>query len=376
MHADPLVIAGRAFGSRLIVGTGKYPSNAVMAEAHNASGADMVTVAVRRVNLTDRSKESLLDYIDTSRIFILPNTAGCYTADDAVRTAQLGRELGSLELGEARGDRRRADALPRQRRAARGHAHARQGRLRRPPLHERRPDHLPQARRGGRRRGDAARRADRVRPRHPEREQHPDHPRAVESAGDRRRRRRYRVGRCRGDGARRRRRPDEHGDRAGTGSRRDGRGDEARRSRRAGWRSGRDASQNAPTHRPAARSTASSVRDRRAAPEPDDQPRGDAQAARQGARRGGPALQRGAHGARPVGDRIARHPRSVPRVRRSSARRTQRRLEHRDAPARRDRHPRQARQPRLAHRGAVPAAPGHLQLLARRSHEPQRGGGT
>src|SRR3954471_21322592 len=94
MFDDPLVIAGKTFRSRLIVGTGKYPSNAVMADAHIASGADMVTVAVRRVNVTDRSKESLLDYIDTDRMFILPNTAGCYTADEAVRTARLGREAG------------------------------------------------------------------------------------------------------------------------------------------------------------------------------------------------------------------------------------------------------------------------------------------
>jgi thiazole synthase len=94
MTSDPLVIAGRTFGSRLVVGTGKYPSNAVMADAHRASGADMVTVAVRRVNLTDKSKESLIDYIDRERIFILPNTAGCYTADDAIRTARLGREVG------------------------------------------------------------------------------------------------------------------------------------------------------------------------------------------------------------------------------------------------------------------------------------------
>jgi thiazole synthase len=90
----PFVIAGRTFASRLIVGTGKYPSHAVMAQAHEASGTDMVTVAVRRVNISDRSKESLLDYIDTSRIFLLPNTAGCYTADEAIRTAHLGREAG------------------------------------------------------------------------------------------------------------------------------------------------------------------------------------------------------------------------------------------------------------------------------------------
>ena len=65
-----------------------------MARAHAASGADMVTVAVRRVNLTDKSKESLLDYIDREKMFILPNTAGCYTADEAIRTARLGREVG------------------------------------------------------------------------------------------------------------------------------------------------------------------------------------------------------------------------------------------------------------------------------------------
>ena len=92
--SDPLVIAGKTFRSRLIVGTGKYPSHTIMADAHRAAGAEMVTVAVRRVNVSDRSKESLLDYIDQSRIFILPNTAGCYTAEEAVRTARLGREVG------------------------------------------------------------------------------------------------------------------------------------------------------------------------------------------------------------------------------------------------------------------------------------------
>src|SRR2546422_1515806 len=91
---DSLVIAGRAFRSRLIVGTGKYRSFQEMARAHEASGAEIVTVAVRRVNLTDRSKESLLDYIDRSKYFILPNTAGCYSAEDAVRAARLAREAG------------------------------------------------------------------------------------------------------------------------------------------------------------------------------------------------------------------------------------------------------------------------------------------
>jgi thiazole synthase len=90
---DPFVIAGREFRSRLILGSGKYESNELMREALEASGTDMVTVAVRRVNLTDRSKESLLDYIDTAKYHILPNTAACYTVEDAIRTAMLAREV-------------------------------------------------------------------------------------------------------------------------------------------------------------------------------------------------------------------------------------------------------------------------------------------
>src|SRR6516162_3821707 len=92
--SQSLQIAGRQFGSRLVVGTGKYRSFPEMRRCHEASGAEMVTVAVRRVNLTDRSKESLIDYIDREKMFILPNTAGCYNADDAVRTAMLAREVG------------------------------------------------------------------------------------------------------------------------------------------------------------------------------------------------------------------------------------------------------------------------------------------
>src|SRR5262249_35062314 len=92
--SDQLVIAGRVFSSRLIVGTGKYRSFQEMARAHAASGAEMVTVAVRRVNLTDKSKESLLGYIPRDKMFILPNTAGCYSADEAVRTARLAQEVG------------------------------------------------------------------------------------------------------------------------------------------------------------------------------------------------------------------------------------------------------------------------------------------
>jgi len=91
--ADPLVIGGRTFASRLIVGTGKYKDGAQTRDAIAASGAEMVTVAVRRVNL-DRRSESLLDFIDPKRYFLLPNTAGCYTAEEAIRAARLGREVG------------------------------------------------------------------------------------------------------------------------------------------------------------------------------------------------------------------------------------------------------------------------------------------
>lgn len=94
MDNDVLRVADREFRSRLFVGTGKYRSFQEMARAHEASGAEVVTVAVRRVNLTDKSKESMLDYIDREKFFILPNTAGCYNADEAVRAARLAREVG------------------------------------------------------------------------------------------------------------------------------------------------------------------------------------------------------------------------------------------------------------------------------------------
>jgi len=90
--SDPFVLGGRTFSSRLIVGTGKYASFEVMRRAHRESGAQIVTVAVRRVNL-DRTRESMLDFIP-KEMALLPNTAGCYTADDAIRTARLGREVG------------------------------------------------------------------------------------------------------------------------------------------------------------------------------------------------------------------------------------------------------------------------------------------
>lgn len=94
LTADKLVIAGREFNSRLMVGTGKYASFEQMVRAIELSGAEVITVAVRRVNITDRSKESLLDHLDTTKYTLLPNTAGCYTAEDAIRTCRLAREAG------------------------------------------------------------------------------------------------------------------------------------------------------------------------------------------------------------------------------------------------------------------------------------------
>jgi thiazole synthase len=91
---EPLVLAGRTFGSRLILGTGKYKDSATMQAALEASGTEMVTVALRRVNLDELGKGSLIDQIDPAKYLLLPNTAGCFTAEEAVRTARLARELG------------------------------------------------------------------------------------------------------------------------------------------------------------------------------------------------------------------------------------------------------------------------------------------
>jgi thiazole synthase len=105
-ETDLFELAGNKYHSRLIVGTGKYRDFAQTRDAIEASGADIVTVAVRRVNITDRGKENLLDYLDPKRFTILPNTAGCYTAEDAVRTARLAREagVGSMVKLEVIGD--------------------------------------------------------------------------------------------------------------------------------------------------------------------------------------------------------------------------------------------------------------------------------
>jgi thiazole synthase len=105
---DPFELAGKRFHSRLIVGTGKYRDFAETKRAVEASGAEIVTVAVRRVNITEAGKDNLLDFLDPSRYTILPNTAGCYTAEEAIRTARLAREagIGTLVKLEVIGDQR------------------------------------------------------------------------------------------------------------------------------------------------------------------------------------------------------------------------------------------------------------------------------
>ncbi len=98
LKKDKLIIAGKKFTSRLIVGTGKYKSMQECAKAIKVSGADIVTVAVRRVNISDKSKALLMDYIDPKKITYLPNTAGCFNSEEALRTLRLAREIGGWKL--------------------------------------------------------------------------------------------------------------------------------------------------------------------------------------------------------------------------------------------------------------------------------------
>ena len=175
MYDTSLWLGGKEFKSRLIVGTGKYPSFENMREAIEASGAEIVTVAVRRVSLPGQG-ESLLDYVDPKRYTLLPNTAGCYTADEAVRTCYLAREagLGTLVKLEVIGDSRTlfpdtsGCSRPPARSRARDSASC-------PTPTTTRARQEARGRGGGG--GDAARRADRLRARHPQSVQHQAHPR-------------------------------------------------------------------------------------------------------------------------------------------------------------------------------------------------------
>ena len=98
MSKDKLIIANKGYKSRLIVGTGKYKNFLECSKSVNISGAEIVTVAVRRVNISDKSKPILMDYIDPKKITYLPNTAGCFTSDEALRTLRLAREIGGWKL--------------------------------------------------------------------------------------------------------------------------------------------------------------------------------------------------------------------------------------------------------------------------------------
>src|SRR5918992_1253133 len=109
---DSFVLAGKEYHSRLIVGTGKYKDFDENRRAVEASSAEIVTVAVRRVNITDPNKENLLDYIDPKKYTILPNTAGCYTAEDAVRTCRLAREAGGGNMVKLDGIGEQREQVP------------------------------------------------------------------------------------------------------------------------------------------------------------------------------------------------------------------------------------------------------------------------
>ena len=231
----PLTIGGRSFRSRLMVGTGKYRDNADMVRAIEASGAEIVTVAVRRVDLDRTKEEGILYHLSPDQYFLLANTAGCYTADEAIRYARLAREAGFNEFVklEVIGDRE--TLLP----DTEGLLTAARELVREgfqgPGLHQRRPDHRAAAGGRGLRCGDAAGLTDRQRARPAQSLRHSYDQAAALGAGDRRCRGGNRLGRMPDHGAGRRRNPDEH--RAGGGPRSGGHG--ARpcglRSKPVGW---------------------------------------------------------------------------------------------------------------------------------------------
>ena len=131
---DPLIIAGKAYTSRLIVGTGKYASYAQNAEAAEAAGAEIVTVALRRVNVADKGSDRLIDHLDPKRFTYLPNTAGCFTGEDAVRTLRLAREAGGWSLVKLEVLSDTAHLYPDMDRDAARHRNAGEGRVRRDGL--------------------------------------------------------------------------------------------------------------------------------------------------------------------------------------------------------------------------------------------------
>ena len=259
MNNDVLRIADKEFRSRLIVGTGKYRSFQEMARAHEASGAEIVTVAVRRVNLTDRTKESMLDYIDRTKYFILPNTAGCYSADEAVRAARLGREVGLsnwIKL-EVIGDEK--TLFPDNFELVKATEQlAREGFVVMPYTNDDLICRAPADRRRRCRR-DAARRAHRLRPGHSESGEHQNSARDdYLGAVDSRCRCGHSLRRHGGHGVGRRRGADEYRNCRRAGYRPDGRSHEARRHRRppsfSRWTNGEEAVRH--SLKPAGRSCA------------------------------------------------------------------------------------------------------------------------
>ena len=224
--------AAASWGSRLIVGTGGFRSLEQMEAALRASGTEIVTVALRRVD--PAAQGSLLDLIDRLGLFALPNTAGCYTARDAVRTAQLAREAFETDWVklEVIGDDR--TLLPGRASSCSSAAETLvDDGFTVLPVHQRRPDPRPPPRGGRLRGGDAARLADRLRRGDPQPLQPADHRRVGVGAGDLRRGHRHRLRRGAGDGARLRRRAARELGLARGGPRADGESRCARRSRPA-----------------------------------------------------------------------------------------------------------------------------------------------
>ena len=209
----PLVIAGKTYASRLIVGTGKYKSYEDNARALEASGAEMVTVAVRRVNLTDPNQPRLIDFIDPKKYTYLPNTAGCFTGEDAVRTLRLAREAGGWTLVKLEVLGEKKTALSRHAGDLARHRDAGQGRLPGDGLLQRRSLDGQAAGRNGRGGDHAAGVADRLGHGHPEHREHPHDHRGRQSAGDRGCGHRHGVGCRHRDGAGLRRGDFQHGHR-------------------------------------------------------------------------------------------------------------------------------------------------------------------
>ena len=236
---DTWTVAGRTFRSRLIIGTGKYKDYALNAAAAEASGAEIVTVALRRVNLSDRSQPMLSDFVKPDRYTYLPNTAGCFSGEEAVRTLRLAREAGGWDLVKLEVLTQTKHLYPDMEETLRALKMLVADGFSVMVYCSDDPVYCRKLEDAGRRGDHAGRRADRLGARHPEPPQHWPDRRAIEGARAGGRRRRHRLGHRGGHGAGLRRGADEHRHRRGQGPDPHGRGDEARGDRRAGGVSGR-----------------------------------------------------------------------------------------------------------------------------------------